>query len=82
MKNKYVDFVMSIEDLTPIERLILLFLINTSDENFSFKFNSAEIAYKCYCSVVKVYTSFNNLEKRGFLEKINDKEYKVIFKDN
>lgn len=82
MKNKYIDFVMSIEDLTPIERLILLFLINTSDENYQFKFNPAEIAYKCYCSIVKVYTSINNLEKRGFLEKINDKNYKVVFKDN
>ena len=78
MKNKYIDFVMSIEDLTPIERLILLFLINTSDENYTFKFKSAEIAFKCHCSVVKVYTSFDTLEKRGFLEQINDKEYKVI----
>ena len=79
MTNKHVDFVMGIKNITHLERVIFIYLINTANEEYTVNSNQTEIAYKCSCSVAKVYSAIKNLTKKGFLEKLKDNEYKIIF---
>ena len=78
MTNKHIDFVMSIKNITHLERVILLYLINKSNEESVINFNQTEIAYNCSCSVAKVYSAIKNLIRKGFLEKLKKNEYKII----